>query len=44
MDASITEYDDIRTRQLISTIKVVDKETLLFRFKDGTEITQSIEK
>ena len=44
MDASITEYDDIRTRQLISTIKVLDKETLLIRFKDGAEITQSIEK
>ena len=44
MGASITDYDDIRTRQLISTIKVVDKETLLIRFKDGTEITQHIEK
>ena len=44
MDASITEYDDIRTRQLISTIKVMDKETLLIRFKDGTEITQQIEQ
>ena len=44
MDATITDYDDIRTRQLISTIKVVDKETLLIRFKDGTEITQHIEK
>ena len=44
MDASITEYDDIRTRQLISTIKVLDKETLLIRFMDGAEITQSIEK
>ena len=44
MDASITEYDDIHTRQLISPIKALDKETLLIRFKDGTEITQSIEK
>ncbi len=44
LDASITAYDDIRTRQLISTIKVLDKETLQIRFKDGTEITQSIEK
>ena len=42
MDASVTEYDDICTRQLISTIKVLDKETLLIRFKDGTEITQHI--
>ena len=41
---AITEYDDIRTRQLVSMIKVMDKETLLFRFKDGTEITQHIKK
>lgn len=44
LDAGIADYDDIRTRQLISTIKVLDKETLLIRFKDGTEITQHIEK
>ena len=40
----ITEYDDVRTRQLIGMIKVMDKETLLIRFKDGTEIVQHIEK
>ena len=40
----IDEYDDIRTRQLISNIKVLDKERLLVRFKDGTEIVQHIEK
>lgn len=39
----ITEYDDARVRQLISNIKAVDKETLLIRFKDGTEITQRLE-
>ena len=38
------EYDDVRTRQLISNIKVLDKESLLVRFKDGTEIVQHIEK
>jgi len=41
---AIKEYDDVRTRQLISNIKVLDKESLLVRFKDGTEIVQHIEK
>ena len=41
---AIEEYDDVRTRQLISNIKVLDKESLLVRFKDGTEIVQHIEK
>ena len=41
---AIEEYDDIRTRQLISNIKVLDKESLLVRFKDGTEIVQRIER
>ena len=36
----IEEYDDIRTRQLISSIKVLDKERLLIRFRDGTESIQ----
>ena len=39
---AIEEYDDVRTRQLISNIKVLDKESLLVRFKDGTEIVQHI--
>jgi hypothetical protein len=38
----IEEYDDIRTRQLISSIKVLDKERLLIRFRDGTESVQFI--
>lgn len=38
----IEEYDDIRTRQLVSYIKVVDKERLLIRFRDGTEIVQTV--
>lgn len=41
---SITGYDDIQTRQLISNIKVIDAETLLIRFKDGTEIVQHLER
>ena len=40
----IEEYDDIQTRQLISNIKVLDKERLLIRFRDGTESIQHIEK
>ena len=40
----IEEYNDIRTRQLISNIKVLDKERLLIRFKDGTESSQHIGK
>ena len=36
----IEEYDDIRTRQLVSNIKVLDKESLLIRFRDGTESVQ----
>ena len=41
---AITEYDDVRTRQLISNIKVLDKESLLIRFADGTEVVQRVEK
>ena len=41
---AIKEYDDIMVRQLISNIKVLDKETILVRFKDGTEIQQRIER
>ena len=40
----IEEYDEVMVRQLISNIKVLDKETILVRFKDGTEIVQRIEK
>lgn len=35
-------YDDLMVRQMVSTIKVVDKERLLLRFKDGTEMEQMI--
>ena len=40
---AIEEYDEIMVRQLISNIKVLDAETILVRFKDGTEIRQRIE-
>ena len=38
----IEKYDDVRTRQLVSYIKVLDKEHLLIRFRDGTEIVQTV--
>lgn len=38
--AAITDFDELTVRQLVSNIKVLDKDTLLIRFKDGTEITQ----
>ncbi len=41
---SIEEYDEVMARQLISVIKVLDKKTILVRFKDGTEVTQQVEK
>lgn len=41
---SIEEYSEDMVRQLISSIKVLDKETILVRFKDGTECTQRVEK
>lgn len=41
---AIEEYDEVMVRQLISSIKVLDKKTILVRFKDGSEITQQVEK
>ena len=40
---AITEFDEITVRQLVSNIKVVSEDTLLICFKDGTEITQTME-
>ena len=42
-DSSIGEFRDDTVRQLISSIKVLDKERLSIRFKDGTEFEQIIE-
>lgn len=41
---TITEFDEITVRQLVSNIKVVSKGILMIRFKDGTEITQTIQQ
>ena len=50
-EVDVQIYDDPRhpafrddtVRQLISSIKVLDKERLFIRFKDGTELEQTIE-
>lgn len=39
---TVTEYDDSLTRQLIDTIKVMDCNQLLFVFKDGRTMEQTI--
>lgn len=39
---AITEFDEVTVRQLVSSIKVISKDTLLICFKDGTEIMQTI--
>ena len=39
---TITAFDEITVRQLVSNIKVVSKDTLMVCFKDGTEIMQTI--
>jgi len=40
---AISNFDDITVRQLISNIKVLGEGRILVRFKDGTEIEQTIE-
>ena len=42
-DSAIEEFRDDTVRQVISSIKVLDKERLSIRFKDGTELEQIIE-
>ena len=42
-DSSIGEFQDDTVRQLVSSIRVLDRERLSIRFKDGTEIEQVIE-
>ncbi len=41
---AIEEYDEVMVRQLISNVKIIDKNAILVRFKDGIEIQQRIEK
>lgn len=42
-DSFIEEFEDGTVRQLVSSIRVLDRERLSTRFKDGTEIEQIIE-
>ena len=37
-------FDELTVRQLVSNIKVLDKDSLLICFKDGTEITQAMQR
>lgn len=39
---AIEAFDEVLVRQLVSNIKVLDKERILVRFKDGTEIEQMV--
>lgn len=41
--ADLDTFDNITVRQLISSIRVLDKEHIRVRFKDGTEIDQYVE-
>ncbi len=40
VDTGITTFDELSVRQLVSAVKVIGKEKLLVRFRDGTEIEQ----
>ena len=42
-DSAITGFDDGIVFQMISRVTVLDKERLCVRFKDGTEIEQTVE-
>ena len=42
-DSAGVPFDDAIVRQVISSIKVLDRERLSIRFKDGTEVEQTIE-
>ena len=42
VSTGITTFDELTVRQLVSAVKVISKEKLLVRFKDGTEIEQII--
>lgn len=41
---ALTDFDELTVRQLVSNIKVLDKDSLLICFKDGTEITQTMQR
>lgn len=41
---ALTDFDELTVRQLVSNIKVLDKDSLLICFKGGTEITQAMQR
>ena len=41
---AIAGFDELTVRQLVSDIKVQDKDSLLICFRDGTEITQTVQR
>lgn len=42
-DSAEVSFDDVIVRQVVSSIKVLDRERLSIRFKDGIEVEQTIE-
>ena len=42
-DVYAVPFDDVIVRQVISNIKVLDRERVSIRFRDGTEVEQVIE-
>lgn len=38
--AALADFDELTVRQLVSNIKVLDRDSLLVRFKDGTELVR----
>ena len=40
--AAVTTFDEVAVRQMVSNIKVLNKERLMIRFKDGTEVDQTV--
>ncbi len=41
---TLADFDELTVRQLVSNIKVLDKDSMLICFKDGTEITQAMQR
>lgn len=40
---ALSGFDEVAVRQLVSSIRALDKDRLLIRFKDGTELEQTVE-
>ena len=42
-DSAEVGFDDVIVRQMVSGIKVLDRDWVSIRFKDGTEVEQAVE-